>query len=61
MIFLTDGRTYLGPYDAEGEPLAIARGVRWLREVERSPEVHRIEAADDMAARRAYGRAMRKR
>jgi hypothetical protein len=53
MFFLTNGRTFLGPY-SPGEVRLRVRGERWLREQDHAAEVFRVEAETEIEARRAF-------
>lgn len=54
MIFLTDGWTYLGPYDPETDPFGTVRATRWLRENKRASAVFVVRATTDLEARAAF-------
>lgn len=53
-IFLTDGKTFLGPYMVAS--FDIMRGTRILRELHNAAEVFSVSAADIDAAKRAFAR-----
>lgn len=54
LIFLTDGRTYLGPYDPDEASFAIPRGVRTLRENHAATDVYSVPATTEQEARRRF-------
>jgi hypothetical protein len=60
VIFLTGGGKWLGPYSSQ-LPGDIARGQRWLREVEGAADVHVVYADTIEQARRKFGGRHRKR
>lgn len=52
-VFLTDGKTFIGPYSRE-EPLAIHRGTRTLHDVHGAIDVWAVNADTDEEARRLF-------
>lgn len=56
MQFLTDGKTFLGPY-GDDEIQSLVRARRTLIEVHEATNVYAIKAENDESARRTWARS----